>query len=187
MAITLKTAIDYVWNGIARYALKFGVVGGIGFIIDVGIFNLLRLGVLGDDTWWQSPLGAKTVSVTVAIIFNWIGNRYWTFREHRRKNFMLELFEYAAVSVAGMLIQLACLYVSHYILGYQSLLADNISSNIVGMAIGTVFRFVLYRYWVYGHHRADGINAGSKLEEAELALFEEPPATTASAPLPDKR
>ena len=44
---------------------------------------------------------------------------------------------------------MACLWISHYLLGFTSLLADNISSNVIGLALGTAFRFWLYRTWVF--------------------------------------
>lgn len=98
-----------VWVKLLRYALKFGVVGVIGLGVDVALFNALRLGVFGDDHFFQEPIGAKIVSVTVATIVTWFGNRYWTFREHRRKNYLLELFEFSTVAVGGLLIALLCL------------------------------------------------------------------------------
>lgn len=173
MLSKVKSVASYIWERIARYAVKFGVVGIIGFFINVALFNLLRIGAFGHDHFFQGALGANIISVTVSIIFNWIGNRYWTFREHRRQNFILELFEYSVVSVGGMFFQLGCLYLSHYVFGWTSLLADNISSNIVGLGLGTVFRFVLYRYWVYGHHRKDGLTARrNQAEAAALSIFE---------------
>ncbi len=157
-----------------RYALKFGVIGLLGYVIDVGIFNLLRLGAAGDGHFFQGPLGAKIASAAIATIASWFGNRYWTFREHRRKNFLLELGEFSVVSAGGILIGLACLWVSHYLLGLTSLLADNISSNIVGLLLGTTFRFLLYRFWVYGHHRASGLESRDhKAQAAALAIFED--------------
>ena len=176
----LGSALASLWHGLLAYAVKFGVVGLIGLIIDVTLFNLLRLGVFGEDHWAQSAIGAKTISTSVAIIFNWLGNRYWTFRHHRRRNYVREFVEYVAVSIGGMLIALACLWISHHWLGYTSILADNVATNVVGLALGTAFRFLLYRYWVYGHHRADGLSNRDRVEEAQRALFEEP-----AAPVPD--
>jgi len=155
-----------LWHGLMKYALKFGVVGIIGVAIDVGIFNMLRVGVFGHEHWLQSPVGAKIVSVSFAIVFNWAGNRYWTFRDRRRKHAFREFLEYAAVSVGGLLIALACLWTSHYALGYQTLLADNIASNVIGLGLGTIFRFALYRYWVWGHHRADGLHNITEARDA---------------------
>lgn len=168
------TALARLWHGLLAYALKFGVVGLIGLVIDVALFNALRLGVFGVDGWAQSALGAKTISTSVAIVFNWLGNRYWTFRKHRRRNYLREFAEYVVVSLGGMAIALCCLWFSHYVLGLTSLVADNIASNVIGLGLGTLFRFVLYRYWVYGHHRADGLSQLDRVEEAQRALFEEP-------------
>lgn len=187
MIASLKRLIRWGWNLFINYAIKFGVVGLMGYFIDVSLFNALRLGVLGDEHFFQGPIGAKIVSVTVATIATWFGNRYWTFREHRRRNFLLELLEFAAVAVGGLLIALACLGVSHYLLGLQTLLADNISTNVVGLFLGTAFRFVLYRYWVYGHHRKDGLSSQEhKTEAAALAIFENEESAKADADSPDR-
>lgn len=148
------------------YALKFGVVGLVGLVIDAAIFNFLRLGGLGEGHVLQSALGAKVVSTSVAIVFNWVGNRYWTFRDHRRLNVTREFFEYVVVSVGGLAIGLLCLWISHHLLGFTSLLADNIAANVIGLGLGTIFRFVLYRYWVYGHHRSDLVT-GERREVSE--------------------
>ena len=147
-----------------RYALKFGVVGLIGYVIDVGIFNLLRLGFAGEGHVTATPLVAKVISVSVATLATWFGNRYWTFREHRRQNFLLELVEFCAIALVGMGISLLFLFVSHYVLGLTSLLADNISTNVIGLTVATAFRFLLYRYWVYGHRRTDGLTARRERE-----------------------
>ncbi|MDR5700360.1 GtrA family protein [Agromyces aerolatus] len=181
------------WDGLITYALKFGVVGVLGLVIDVALFNALRLGLFGADDWAQSAIGAKTISTSVAIVFNWIGNRYWTFRSHRRRNYLREFAEYVAVSIGGMVIALGCLWVSHHLLGYTSLIADNLASNVVGLALGTAFRFLLYRYWVFGHHRTDGLSNLARVEAAQRSLFEEPepeappPTTPADARLPAAR
>lgn len=178
----MKRLASWLRTRLVADAWKFGVVGLVGFIVDVGIYNALRLGASGDG-FFSGPLTAKLVSVSVAVIVSWFGNRYWTFREHRRKNFVLEMFEFAVVAVAGLGISLACGFVSHYLLGLQNLVADNISVNVVGLVLGTVFRFLLYRYWVFGHHRKDGLAAQSHDEAraAVNAIFEDEAAATDDA------
>ncbi len=168
MANGFTRAVSYLYERLIRYALKFGVVGLIGYVVDVSIFNMLRVGTLGMDTWYQGPLGAKVISVAIATLVTWFGNRYWTFREHRRQNFLLELAEFGAIAAAGMGISLLCLYISHYVLGFTSLLADNISANVIGLVIATAFRFLMYRFWVYGPHRSDGLTARRNREAAEV-------------------
>lgn len=128
---------------------RFGIVGFGGLIIDVLVFNILRTTVLSPDVLHEGPVLAKIVSTSLAIIANWIGNRYWTFGSQRRSHALREGLEFAVVSVGGMLIGLGCLWVSHYALGYTSLLADNIASNVVGLALGTAFRFTFYKLWVF--------------------------------------
>ena len=57
----------------------------------------------------------------------------------------------------GLAIAEACIWFTHHVLGQTSLLATNIAANVVGLVLGTAFRFVLYRYWVYGTQRSDGL------------------------------
>ena len=46
-------------------------------------------------------------------------------------------------------IALGCLWFSHYALGLTSALVDNISANVIGLGLGTLFRFWSYRKWVF--------------------------------------
>jgi putative flippase GtrA len=163
----LRAALSRAYHGLIAYALKFGVVGLGGYAIDVGVFNLLRFRGIADDHWAGTPVGAKVISVTLATIATWFGNRYWTFRDRRRANYWLELAEFALVALVGMGIAVACLYVSHYVLGWQSPLADNISANVVGLILATTFRFLMYRFWVFGSYRAD--SAARKPDPAKAA------------------
>jgi len=133
--------------------VKFGLVGGIGFVLDVGIFTVLRLTVLSPEVLHEGPLIAKVASTTVAIVANWLGNRFWTFGPHRTSSTAREAVEFLVVSLLGMGIGLGCLWVSHYALGLTSVLADNISSNVIGLVLGSLFRFTLYRHWVYSPRR----------------------------------
>ncbi len=145
---------------------RFGAVGAVGFVVDVAIFNLLRVTVLSPDVLHEGPVLAKVISTTVAIAVNWIGNRYWTFHRERRPEYVREGLAFALVSVGGMLIALLCLFVSHYVLGFTSLLADNIASNVVGLGLGAVFRFALYRSWVFtGVPRGRGAVGGRACPE----------------------
>ena len=128
---------------------RFGLVGLVGFVVDVGVFNLLRVTVLDAENLHEGPVIAKVISTSLAIVTNWLGNRYWTFGALRRPHWLREAIEFVIVSIGGMAIAVGCLIVSRYVLGYESLLADNIATNVVGLALGTAFRFTLYRLWVF--------------------------------------
>lgn len=140
--------------------MRFGLVGGVGLVVDIVIFNALRTTVLEPHFVAGGPIIAKVISTSIAIVVNWIGNRYWTFRSERRTDVLREGIEFAVVSVAGAGIALGCLWISHYVLGLTSILDDNIATNVVGLALGTAFRFALYRLWVYsGRPRTAGVPA----------------------------
>ncbi|HET8970555.1 MAG TPA: GtrA family protein [Candidatus Nanopelagicales bacterium] len=127
---------------------KFGVVGAVAFLVDIGLFNLLR-GVGSDGPLADKPLTAKIISVVVATTVAYLGNRYWTFRHRARTSMRREYVLFFILNGAGLLISVGCLWFSHYALGFTSLLADNISANFVGVAFGTLFRFWSYRRWVF--------------------------------------
>ena len=134
--------------GFARELGTFGVVGLVGYVVDVGMFNVLRYagdpGVLADK-----PLTAKVLSVVVATIVTYLGNRYWTWRGRPRGRVRREAALFVVVNVIGLAISLVCLAVSHYLLDFTSGLADNISANGVGLVLGTSFRFWGYRTHVF--------------------------------------
>jgi len=145
---------------------RFGLVGLVGLVVDVGIFNLLRLTVLSPDVLHEGPVIAKIISTSVAILANWLGNRHWTFRRERRSSWLREGAEFALVSVGGLAIAVGCLWVSHYLLGFTSVLADNIATNGVGLVLGTAFRFSLYRTWVFRGHRSEPLGVQPELNSA---------------------
>ena len=133
---------------------RFGVVGLIGFVVDVGMFNLLRATVLEPSVIHEGPFIAKVISTSLAIAANYFGNRYWTFSATKREQVVREGVEFVIVSIGGMLITLACLWISHYALGFTSVLADNIAGNVIGLGLGTVFRFAFYKSWVFHPNRS---------------------------------
>jgi putative flippase GtrA len=139
---------------LAAQVAKFGAVGLVGFAVDVTVFNLLRTSVFDPHLVHAGPIYAKIVSTVLAILANWIGNRFWTFNANRQSRTLREGIEFFGVSLVGMGIGLACLWLSHYVLGFTSVVADNVSSNLIGLALGAVFRFVLYRYWVFAPGRS---------------------------------
>jgi putative flippase GtrA len=144
----LRGTVDVVY----REMLKFGAVGAFAFIVDVGLFNILTT-----DLWFGAgapPLDgheklAKVVSASTATVVAWLGNRYWSFRHRRQSSRSREFVTFVLMNVIAMGIAVACLGVSHDLLGYTSKLADNISGNVIGIALGTLFRFWAYRTFVF--------------------------------------
>ena len=65
---------------------KFGVVGGVSYVIDLTFFNLF-LGPLGG-------IGAKIASTVIAATCAFIGNRFWTWRDRERSGLRREYLLY---------------------------------------------------------------------------------------------
>ncbi|WP_093614105.1 GtrA family protein [Streptomyces indicus] len=116
--------------------LGFAAAGICAYAADLGLFIWLR-GPLGWD-----PLTAKALSFVAGCSVAYAGNALGTYRG--RTPGVSRMRQYAvffAVNIAGALVQLLCLAVSHYGLGYTSPRADTISGAGVGMALATVLRF----------------------------------------------
>ena len=126
---------------------KFGAVGLIALVVDVGLFNLLCYGAA--SPLHGKVLTAKIVSVCVATTVAYFGNRYWTFRHRGRTSFHREYLLFFVLNGVGLAISVGILWFSHYALGFTSALADNISANVIGLGLGTLFRFWSYRRWVF--------------------------------------
>lgn len=141
-------------RALAHEAVKFGIVGTLGFVVDVGLFNLLRYagepGVLE-----HKPLTAKAISVACATVVTYLGNRHWTWADRARSARHREALLFFLFNGLGMAIALTCLAVSHYLLDLHSVLADNLSANGVGLVLGMLFRFWAYRTYVFTPGRRD--------------------------------
>jgi putative flippase GtrA len=122
---------------------KFGTVGALAFIVDFGLFNIVL------HIAPHKPLTAKVISTVVAATLAFILNRAWSFRHRQRSSVRREYTLFFVLNAIGLAIALACLGFSHYVLGLHGKLADNISANIFGVGLGTLFRFWSYRRFVW--------------------------------------
>lgn len=129
-------------------AAKFLSVGAVGYIIDVGLFNLLRFAG-GEGPLYDRPLSAKAISVMAAMTFAYFANRHWTWKDRERTGFAREYLLFFVINGVALVMSVGVLWFSHYVLGFTSALADNISANVIGLAMGTAFRFYAYRRWVF--------------------------------------
>jgi putative flippase GtrA len=149
--VNIPVPVQSLWlrfEHLVHQIAKFGVVGLVALVVDVGLFNVLRYAG-GEGPLYDKPLTAKVVSVVVATTVAYIGNRIWTFSDRGRTGYAREYALFFLLNGVALLITLSCLWFSHYALGLTSPLADNFSANFVGLALGTAFRFWSYRRWVF--------------------------------------
>ncbi|HSK26375.1 MAG TPA: GtrA family protein [Jiangellales bacterium] len=138
----------YRLHALVREGAKFLTVGGLGYVVDVTVFNAL-LYAGGEGPLYDRPLTGKTISVVVATLVTYAGNRFWTFRHRGRTGYAREYALFFVLNGVGLAIALACLGFSRYVLDLSGPVADNVSANVVGLALATGFRFWSYRRWVF--------------------------------------
>jgi len=141
--VTVARGLYERFRLLVHEAAKFGTVGVFAFLTATIGTNLLhfRAGL--------GPLTANVIATVAGTFVAFFGNRYWTFRHRGRTSFGREYVLFFVLNGVGLLISVACLWFSHYALGLTSAVADNISANVVGLALGTIFRFWSYRRWVF--------------------------------------
>jgi putative flippase GtrA len=136
------------FGALVREFAKFGIVGLVALVVDIGTFNLLRFSG-GEGPFYDRPISAKIVSVAIATTVAYFGNRYWTFRHRGRTNMGREYLLFFLFNGVALLIAVGCLWLSHYVLKLDTPLADNISANVIGLGLGTLFRFWSYSTFVF--------------------------------------
>jgi putative flippase GtrA len=132
--------------------IKFAIVGGTTFIIDSAIFFTLKLTILE-----PKPVTAKIIAGVVAVIASYILNREWSFRDRGGRERHHEALLFFGVSAVGVVLAMAPLYFSSYVLGLRvpevSLtmenIADFVSAYVVGNLFQMAFRFWAFRRWVF--------------------------------------
>ncbi|MET7478496.1 GtrA family protein [Streptomyces sp. NPDC005648] len=147
---------------LTREIAKFGAVGALGTVVNFGVSNLL---------WHLTSLQAvraNVIATIVAIGVNYLGFRYFTYRDRDKSARTKELTLFLAFSAVGLVIENGVLYAAIYGFGWDSSIERNVF-KVVGIGLGTLFRFWSYRSWVFKTlpAREAVADAESFLEEAE--------------------
>ena len=121
---------------------KFGVVGAFGFVVQLGVQNALYPG---------HGIGAVTAVVigyAVATVVTFIGNRHWAFKHRKGGGLGQETMLFVGLNVVGIFIQVGIVDFVVHGLGHGDRLSYNIAT-IIGIGIGTIFRLLTYRKFVF--------------------------------------
>lgn len=126
--------------------VKFSIVGAVGAIIDFGVLNLMH-----NEKFFGWPLlWANTLSVSVAIVSNFIWNRLWTYPESRSRRKRQQLPQFALINFIGLGIN--NLIVVGLDAVFSHFIADPWDYNLAkAIAIGIVlfWNFGANRLWTY--------------------------------------
>ncbi|WP_245988517.1 GtrA family protein [Flexivirga caeni] len=155
IGVKIVDLVRSLWRELA----KFGVVGVVNIVIDMGLYN-----VLIDGPMQGKITAAKVVSGAVATAFAWVGNRYWTFRHRRNRPVHHEILLFFVVN--GIALGLSAIWVAfaHYSLGLEGKLWLNVNA-IIGIGWGTIFRFWAYKKFVFRNEPVTDRPAGEAISE----------------------
>ena len=135
-----------------RELVKFALVGGTTYIVDIVLFTLLKTTVLE-----PKPVTAKILAVLVATIVSYVLNREWSFRTRGGRERHHEAALFFLICGIGLVINATPLWISRYVLHLQvpevSLLAQEIAdfatANVLGTLLAMVFRWWAFRKYVF--------------------------------------
>jgi putative flippase GtrA len=121
---------------------KFGVVGLVGSIVDLGGAAYLH-GAVG-----IGPMVSKGLSIIAATVLTYLGSRFWTFRHRVNQALLREGLLFAGFNVVGLAIAECVIAFVTYGLDMKGTLVFN-AASLAGTGLGTVFRYFSYKKWVF--------------------------------------
>ena len=132
--------IARTWRGAlvrarSSHAVRFWIVGGLSFVIDLGLLTLLKE-VFHVDLWIATP-----IAFIVSLLFNFWAQRVFTFRatNHAHVSFV----KYSLLVVFNI-------FATDLIVNWVNLTQAGYGiGKIVATGITTVWNFYLYKYWIF--------------------------------------
>ena len=124
--------------------VKFAIVGGIGTIVNLAVLKLTLLlwGQFNEATPFAVELFASGLAFAVAVVNNYLLNRWWTFRSSRTMS--TEFLKFLVVSVAGLGLNELVFWVCRTRLDLEVLL-----SQLIAIACVLPFNFAVNKLWSF--------------------------------------
>ena len=133
-------------------AAKFSAVNVVATVVALVLFNLLVHGVPGlygpgPLNGW--PLTSWFIANCVGMAISFDGSRRFAFKHRNASGPGGGVYRYIAINLASFTIPMACLWITRNVIGWDSVIADNISANVLGAGLGTLVRFWAFRRFVF--------------------------------------
>lgn len=139
------------WQRLLGEVGRFLTVGGVATIVAFVIFNFL---VHGFNTEHMALLDdhvivAYVLANTVGMVISYRGSRSWAFRDRPPVHADGGRLAFVLINLATMALPIGCLAVSRNVFGLDDPFSDNIAANVIGLFLGLVARFYLFRTFVF--------------------------------------
>ena len=129
--------------------VRFAVVGVLSTAVTIVVFNLL-VHTGERPLLLERPIEAYVIGMAVGTVVSFAGNRWWVFDAGDSPDWFGELVRFVLVNVAATALPSLCLATSRYMFDLRSVEADNVSANVVGLLLATLFRYWAYKVLVFG-------------------------------------
>lgn len=132
---------------------RFLAVGGVATLVAFVIFNFLVHGFyLTSNPWLAAhPTLAYIIANSIGMVISYRGTKLWAFKNRETYHADGGRTAYVAINLATMTLPVGCLWISRNLLDLDSAFADNIAANVVGLGLGMVARFYLFRQVIFSH------------------------------------
>ncbi len=133
-------------------AARFSAVNVVATAVALVIFNLLAHGIPGIynpgplNGW---PLTSWFVANCVGMAISFYGSRRFAFKHRKASGPGGGALIYVVINLVSFVIPMGCLWITRNAIGWDSVLADNVSANVVGAFLGMLFRFWAFRRFVF--------------------------------------
>jgi putative flippase GtrA len=142
--------VETPWKRFGLEASRFLAVGLVATIVALILFNFLVHGYGAMDSAWlnDQPELAYVIANIVGMAISYRGTKVWAFRDRRTSQADGGVVAFVVINLATMLIPISCLWISRGV-GLDDPVSDNISANVIGLALANAARFFLFREFVF--------------------------------------
>lgn len=125
-----------------KQIFRYLLVGGSGFVLDVGILYVLKQ-IFGAP----ATLGV-ICSQVVVIGYNFLLNKYWSFQS--TQNGKTQFAKYIVLVAVNYTTGVGAMYLFHDVWGFYYL-----GVRVVTVVCFVPLNFLAYKYWIYTHKKTE--------------------------------
>lgn len=126
-------------NHVGRF-VKFGIVGGSGTVVNLGVQYLLTLIGL-------HYIVAGVISTEISIINNFLLNNFWTWRDNpakTKRSFVSRLLKYnSSMIITGIAQNLMMIFLT------ELFKINDLISKFIAIVIITIVNYIIHYFWTF--------------------------------------